>query len=316
MGFFSDVAKGWATYVLPASGAIAGGAVGGPAGAMIGGSLGSIPGQIIGQKDAERKQREANERNEALQREFAQNGIRWKVADAKAAGIHPLAALGAQTTSYQSSTQPEPSMLADMSARMGQDVSRAVSATRTSEERALAQLQIQGAQLELEGRALDNQLKQSQLQKLQATGPGIAGQSFIPGQGNGSALITNKPLDRTASHPQTPYAEPGAITDTGWIKTPTGVIAVPSKDAKERIEDVMPHEWSHFIRNNVAPNFGGGPKPPKDALPKGFTDWEWQFDAQEWRAVRRKTVPYGGREADKSPYSAPTSSRGYRIERR
>lgn len=33
-------------------------------------------------------------------KEFAQNGIQWKVADAKAAGLHPLAALGAQTTSY------------------------------------------------------------------------------------------------------------------------------------------------------------------------------------------------------------------------
>lgn len=34
------------------------------------------------------------------QREFAQNSIQWRVADARAAGIHPLAALGAQVSGY------------------------------------------------------------------------------------------------------------------------------------------------------------------------------------------------------------------------
>lgn len=49
----------------------------------------------------------ANERNvnntNAMQREAAQNSIRWRVNDAKAAGLHPLAALGAQgsSPSYQ-----------------------------------------------------------------------------------------------------------------------------------------------------------------------------------------------------------------------
>lgn len=69
-----------------------------------------------------------------LQREFAQNGIRWKVADAKAAGIHPLAALGAQTASYQ------PVQVGDMSlgsglSEMGQNIGRAVDATLTRQER-------------------------------------------------------------------------------------------------------------------------------------------------------------------------------------
>lgn len=38
--------------------------------------------------------------NRALQKEFAQNSIQWKVNDAKQAGLHPLAAIGAQGTSY------------------------------------------------------------------------------------------------------------------------------------------------------------------------------------------------------------------------
>jgi len=39
----------------------------------------------------------AAKRQEKLSKEFAQHGIQWRVEDAKAAGIHPLAALGAST---------------------------------------------------------------------------------------------------------------------------------------------------------------------------------------------------------------------------
>lgn len=38
--------------------------------------------------------------NRAMQREFAQNSIQWRVNDAKKAGLHPLYALGANGTSY------------------------------------------------------------------------------------------------------------------------------------------------------------------------------------------------------------------------
>lgn len=43
--------------------------------------------------------REFFEKNWANQREFAKHGIRWRVEDAIAAGIHPLAALGVNTAS-------------------------------------------------------------------------------------------------------------------------------------------------------------------------------------------------------------------------
>lgn len=57
-------------------------------------ALGSIGGGIVsglfGQSEAKT--------NAKMQEKFAKKGIRWKVADAKAAGIHPLAALGASST--------------------------------------------------------------------------------------------------------------------------------------------------------------------------------------------------------------------------
>lgn len=59
-------------------------------GNIIGGAFGLLDSVINRQW-----QQEANEKNAALQKEFAQNSLQWKVADAKKAGIHPLAALGA-----------------------------------------------------------------------------------------------------------------------------------------------------------------------------------------------------------------------------
>ena len=68
------------------------------------------------------------------QREFAQNGIRWKVADARAAGLHPLVSLGAQTASFTPSMVGDNS-LGDAVANMGQNIGRAIDAKATEEER-------------------------------------------------------------------------------------------------------------------------------------------------------------------------------------
>jgi len=81
------------------------------AGALIGGGA-SLLGGIFGRKS----QSSANAKNAALQREFAQNTIQWRVKDAQAAGISPLAALGASTSSAA------PSYVGD---GVGQAVSRA-----------------------------------------------------------------------------------------------------------------------------------------------------------------------------------------------
>lgn len=53
--------------------------------------------------------REINEDNLAFQREFAQNGVRWKVADMREAGLNPLLASGinATTPAGGSSVQPD-----------------------------------------------------------------------------------------------------------------------------------------------------------------------------------------------------------------
>lgn len=54
---------------------------------------------IRGEKDYDAQVSNA-QANQSFQKEFAQHGISWKVADAKRAGLHPLAALGSSTMSY------------------------------------------------------------------------------------------------------------------------------------------------------------------------------------------------------------------------
>lgn len=225
-------------------------------------------------------------RNIEMQKEFAKMGVQWKVADARAAGISPLAALGASTASFSPvSIGMDTTDHAGAGMRnMGQDLQRVLSSTQNADQRQMTQLQIQGAQLDVQGKAIDNQIKNSQLQKMQATGPAFPGSAnFISGQGDTRGKIIEKPLERTASLPGSPQAEPGAIPDIGWAKTSTGVVPIPSSDVKQRIEDNMPHEFSHFARNNIAPAFGGGTKPPASALPKGATDWRWNTLKMEYQ---------------------------------
>lgn len=121
-------------------------------------------------------QREMAERNEALQREFATSGIQWKVKDAESAGIHPLYALGANTVSYSpqslgggsSASTGLSSALADT----GQDISRAIRATSSDQDRAYNDTM---KKLNLRKAGLENDLLASQIAKNSgaAVGPGM-----------------------------------------------------------------------------------------------------------------------------------------------
>lgn len=106
-------------------------------------------------------------KNIAMQKEFAQNGIRWKVADAKAAGVHPLYAMGAQTSSFA-----PVSFGAGMGpalASMGQDVSRSMNATSTASERA-TNYSTAAAKLQLENMSLQNMLLASRVKTMNQAG--------------------------------------------------------------------------------------------------------------------------------------------------
>lgn len=260
----------------------------------------AVAGNLIGgvlQRDANRQANyedrvqsdRINAENIALQKEFAKNGVRWKVEDAIAAGISPLAALGAQTSSFSpisvgTSSTPDP--MGSYVAQMGQDVSRAISSTRTADERMAATLALQGAKLDIEGKALDNQIRASQLQKMNAVGPSMPSASgsggVIDGQGN-SVMV--KPSEVYASEGSRPGIQSGMINSLQYTREANGNISIaPSSDMKERMEDDFIAENLWHIKNRIlppAPDTRDYPIPP-DLYRQGYRFWFWNPMKQEF----------------------------------
>lgn len=222
----------------------------------------------------------------ALQYEYAQriaqNQIQWRVADAKAAGIHPLYALGANVSVPTPSVvgSREPSMGERLSS-MGQDISRAVNAYKSTEERAAGKL---ATQLALEKAGLENDLLRSQIARENSAQlpPGLNGVNSIP-----TKLNNPDPSGQTGK-------EAGVTNDWTYTRTASGGLApVASADVKERIEDAFIPEISHAWRNNITPNLPWNwrdhpTKPPKSMLPARAHDWFWSMSDQSWKPVYNK----------------------------
>lgn len=103
------------------------------------------------------------DKNRALQLASAKKSVQWRVADAKKAGIHPLAALGV------SPAQMQPVYADTKFGQAGQDLGRAVQALKPSLEKEASIEQIKGLKLE-------NKLKEVEIaiqQKALANNKGI-----------------------------------------------------------------------------------------------------------------------------------------------
>lgn len=144
----------------------------------IAGIGGSIVDKIFGDDSAEDQAK--------LQREFAQNGIRWKVEDAKQAGIHPLYALGAQTTA----AAPVSVGSTDF-ATGGQNLGSAIQAMTTPKEKTDGFAKTV-QDLTIQKMGLENEVLASQLRMVNqpGRGPGMPVARSIDGQGSSGALAT------------------------------------------------------------------------------------------------------------------------------
>lgn len=242
-------------------------------------------------KNAQKDQMAMAEKNIALQKEFAQSGIQWRAADAEKAGISKLYALGANTTSY-SPVSVGASQVPNAINTAGQHLSRAVAATDTGTGRASQVMQA----LTTENAALNNELLRSQIRRLDSqVGPPMPqpGTNYLI-DGQGDTTIPNikiNPMERSATDPRNIHAEPGAIADVGWSRTATGWAPIPSKDVKNRIEDMIIPEIAWGVRNMGNPSVGNL-QPPFPA-PEGHK-WSYHFGAQEYRLNREPgTRPWG-----------------------
>lgn len=170
----------------------------------IGGVAGSVIDAIAGNSAAEDQA--------AMQMAFATHGVRWKVKDAKKAGIHPLYALGANTVSYQ----PVSVGSTDF-ANAGQNLGSAIDAMRTPREKTDA-FEKTVQDLTLQKMGLENEVLASQLRMVNqpGRGPGMPVARSIDGQGQtneltagGGVTIQVNPVNSPAQDWENQYGEIG-----------------------------------------------------------------------------------------------------------
>jgi len=267
-------------------------------GNIIGGLIGAGA-SLLGGSNAQKSQEKMAAENIRLQKEFAQSGIQWKVADAKAAGVHPLAALGASTLSFSPVSVGSPAGAGISSA--GQFLGRALAATDTAGGRTTSAVEA----LTLERAGLENELLRSQIARVnQQIGPPMptANRWLVDGQLQEMPGVAVTGGGRrggggvgVAELPGYPYSEPGAVPDLGFSRTATGYAPIPSEAAQERMEDMWPAQLAWMLRNNilptVAPWLPGTGRPPSELLPPDH-DWAFNPFRQEWYPLSRRNV-YG-----------------------
>ena len=248
MGLFGDVAD--------AVGSLAGGVLG-----------------LVGNSQKNAANAAMSEQNYQAQKEFAQNGIRWKVADAKAAGLHPLAALGAMTNSYQPAQtmfeSPDYSFLGDM----GQGIGRAVDAKRTQKERDRQQdFQDTVNSLRLDSLRLQNEYTQAQIDSTKqdmvmqlARSAEMAARTqqqvpAMPALGRGGtkdAFPTGDVQPEISKVPTSvrgdPTTQAGTPPDARAYLSPFGRVLLPTQDAADSIDSAFGAGIHWSIRNSLLP---------------------------------------------------------------
>lgn len=271
------------------------------------GAAGSLVSTFMGARNADKANSAAQanaERNIQLQKEFAQNGIQWKVQDAEKAGIHPLYALGASTTSFAPVSVGHQSTDFSGLASAGQNIGRAIDQTRNTGDKGQAILQTAAAQATVEGLRLDNDIKRAQLASAIATNatpsgrgipkPGDAGQ--FDGQGDAIPL-DNKGVKietrRDATDPNAPPYIPGSGPSVGVTKNSTGgySIVMPPELAESYESDGLGSlDWQ--IRNRILPFFTDNyikPNIPHDPITE---EVYFSRSTNDYRIRKKKYGPY------------------------
>lgn len=211
--------------------------------------------------------------NMALQREFAQSGVQWKVADAQKAGIHPLAALGANTTSFS------PVSVGDLKGSnfgdMGQDLGRAVKAAMSDNDRK-EETQREANKLALDKAGLENDILRTELASKQKRMETNGGAVAMPAN---TTVLSRVPMPR-------PF--PGERTISEGV-------AVKDDDIKQKAED--------FPATKIVRPFGY----PLYANP-WFNDGQ-QFEDRYGDSEIGSTIKFGVNTIADHIYSAPSAAR-------
>lgn len=244
-------------------------------------------------KKAREFQRQMWVRQRNYNTEVLKNQLQWRMDDARRSGIHPLAALGVNPASGPSMSVGDTGGGGPDFGSIGQDLSRAISAQSTQDERdsKIKDLQIESLQADNASKHIANATAASQLQKLQQVGPPFPGStSFIPGQGN-SGQVRVVP-NEVPSHQSAASADEiaGQTPDVAFSRTGKGLYPVIPEKMAEQYESDFQGYLAWVARNRLTPMLGSGSKystPDKSRLPKGYTDWRWS-SLYGWIPTKRK----------------------------
>lgn len=225
--------------------------------------------------------------NADLQREFAKNGIRWRVEDAKAAGLHPLFALGGAGATASPAMQVMTQEAGPSYSQMGQNLSRAAQAF-DPDARA-----VHLAQLKALEAAADKDFATASAMRSEAARTNQAMLASIPPVAE--SFPVNNPYDPALkwSHNGGPWQHEGSPRELPPVEhlpdyitqnigtlftrynSPWGEILLPSKDAAESLEALDSLMGQIGVTAGNVKHYGKASKMPKAwSDPSGaFVDW-------------------------------------------
>ena len=219
-------------------------------GALAGAAIGAV-GSLIGGKKAADNSKAVAKMNIEAQKEFAQNSIRWRVEDAKNAGIHPLYSLGASTNSFTPvSGYTGDYGISDAANTFGQGINRAVQAKMTNEERqalqAKQEMQETFQLADLNMRQQESDAK-TLMYKSEALRNYAASQQALKDSALPPAMPSGRPQVMTGQG-DSPYLDK-PIPREGWLLDEKGrkLQPIPSEDLADRTEDKLVIEWLPWL---------------------------------------------------------------------
>lgn len=254
---------------------------------------------------ARRELRASQEKDRAMQREFAQHGIGWKVLDARNAGIDPLAALGNTTTfspvarplAGASSFPASPgsgtrSVPTDYSwvGKLGQDLSRALVKSETKDQ--VLHTQTMRALTE-ENARMEIKLKQKELlnygSQIAVPAP-MSHSQIIDGQGDAVAVIPDQVTRHQSGHGagvhamrtyrEGPAFEDGSIPIYSAIQEQAGDAMDADLPSKARYNA---REWIKLVKS-----WAGWKPQIKPKLAKKGYKLKWSRSYGMWTFVPKK----------------------------
>lgn len=206
-------------------------------GSLLGGLLSagsSLIGGLFGkssQDDSLAAQQAMFDKNIEMQKEFAQNGVQWRAADATAAqtatGINRLALLGVPTSSFAANTGsfPSSSPVGEGIASAGQDIQRAISAYADQNDRKaeLSNKLLEAQIANVNSDTVKNQAAASKAVTQKPTSPTPLYETFVDDRGNRVILPSGKAsssLQNVASFPSNlAIGAKMLMRNLGWSET-------------------------------------------------------------------------------------------------